>query len=89
VLSDAEEIDIEAVEEALQTEAASNSEVVEDMINYDLPLRESREQFERIYLLHKLKQTDGNVGKAAKLAGMERTHLYRKLRTLDIDAKQV
>ncbi len=89
VLSDAEEIDVEAVEEALKTEAASNSETIENMIDYDLPLRESREQFERIYLLHKLKQTDGNVGKAAKLAGMERTHLYRKLRTLDIDAKQV
>ena len=89
VLSDAEKIDVEAVEEALKTEAASNSEAIENMINYDLPLRESREQFERIYLLHKLKQTDGNVGKAAKLAGMERTHLYRKLRTLDIDAKQV
>ncbi|MDQ7072969.1 MAG: helix-turn-helix domain-containing protein [Gammaproteobacteria bacterium] len=63
--------------------------MAEDIINYDLPLRESREQFERIYLLRKLKQTEGNVGKAAKLAGMERTHLYRKLRALDIDAKQV
>lgn len=88
VLGDTEEIDIEAVEEALKTEAL-NSETIENIINYDLPLRESREQFERIYLLHKLKQTDGNVGKAAKLAGMERTHLYRKLRTLNIDAKQV
>ena len=88
ILENTEEIDIEAVENALQTEA-SDSEATESMINYDLPLRESREQFERIYLLHKLKQTDGNVGKAAKLAGMERTHLYRKLRTLDIDAKQV
>lgn len=58
-------------------------------IDYDLPLREAREQFERIYLLYQLQQTDGNVGKAAKLAGMERTHLYRKLRSLDIDAKQL
>lgn len=88
VLGDTEEIDIEAVEEALKTEVL-NSGTIENIINYDLPLRESREQFERIYLLHKLKQTEGNVGKAAKLAGMERTHLYRKLRTLNIDAKHV
>ena len=58
-------------------------------INYELPIREAREQFERIYLLYKLQQTEGNVGKAAKLAGMERTHLYRKLRSLNIDSKQV
>jgi DNA-binding NtrC family response regulator len=57
-------------------------------INYELPLREAREQFERIYLLYKLQQTAGNVGKAAKLAGMERTHLYRKLHSLDIAAKK-
>jgi DNA-binding NtrC family response regulator len=88
VLGDTEEIDVDAVEEALQTEVSS-SDNTENIINYDLPLRESREQFERIYLLRKLKQTEGNVGKAAKLAGMERTHLYRKLRALDIDAKQV
>ncbi len=88
VLGETEEIDVDAVEQALQTESSS-SDMAEDIINYDLPLRESREQFERIYLLRKLKQTNGNVGKAAKLAGMERTHLYRKLRALDIDAKQV
>ncbi len=88
VLGDDKEIDIAAVEQALKTEASSTG-ITESTINYDLPLRQSREQFERIYLLRKLKQTEGNVGKAAKLAGMERTHLYRKLRTLDIDAKQV
>lgn len=88
VLGDAEEIDIESVEQALQKEAIS-PEINQNRIDYDLPLRESREQFERIYLLRKLKQAEGNVGKAAKLAGMERTHLYRKLRGLDIDAKQI
>lgn len=87
VLGDEEEIDVSSVEQALQKESL-NPDINENMIDYGLPLRGSREQFERIYLLRKLKQTEGNVGKAAKLAGMERTHLYRKLRSLGIDAKQ-
>jgi two-component system, NtrC family, nitrogen regulation response regulator NtrX len=58
-------------------------------IDLGLPLREAREQFERLYLEHKLRETGGNVGKAAKLVEMERTHLYRKLRALGIDTKQL
>ncbi|NQY27731.1 MAG: sigma-54-dependent Fis family transcriptional regulator [Piscirickettsiaceae bacterium] len=83
--------DIEETDIALTLKEATDSSenTNNSSIDYDLPLREAREQFERIYLLHQLQQTDGNVGKAAKLAGMERTHLYRKLRSLDIDTKQL
>ena len=56
---------------------------------FDMPLREAREQFERAYLEHQLQEVGGSVGKVAKLAGMERTHLYRKLRALGIDPKKV
>src|SRR5690606_23211872 len=49
-------------------------------IDFGLPLREAREQFERQYLLHQLEQAGGSVGKLAKAVGMERTHLYRKLK---------
>lgn len=56
---------------------------------FDMPLREAREQFEKAYLEHQLRETNGSVGKVAKLAGMERTHLYRKMRALGIDPKQV
>jgi DNA-binding NtrC family response regulator len=52
-----------------------------------LPLREARDAFERAYLLQLLKRAAGSVGKLAALAGMERTHLYRKLRDLGIDIK--
>lgn len=89
ILGDAEDIDVVDVEQALESIVDSSPKGGTDIINYDLPLREAREQFERIYLLKKLQETDGNVGKAAKLAGMERTHLYRKLRSLGIDTKQV
>jgi len=83
-----EDVDSDEIELILQ----SGSEQVvyrsdTDGIDYELPIREAREQFERIYLLQKLKETAGNVGRAAQLAGMERTHLYRKLRALGIDSK--
>jgi two-component system nitrogen regulation response regulator NtrX len=56
-------------------------------IDFSLPLRESRDQFERAYLLHQLGECGGSVGKLARMAGMERTHLYRKLRDLGVDIK--
>lgn len=55
---------------------------------YDLPLREARERFEKAYLEHQLQEVGGNVSRAASRVGLERTHLYRKLRALDIDPKQ-
>ncbi|MCJ7816104.1 MAG: sigma-54 dependent transcriptional regulator [Xanthomonadales bacterium] len=55
---------------------------------FDLPLREAREKFEREYLVFKLKEAGGSVGKLAESVGMERTHLYRKLRALGVDSKK-
>jgi DNA-binding NtrC family response regulator len=90
VLGETDDIDVEDVERAINLNKGDQEQQQgNDAIDYGLPLREAREQFERIYLLKKLKETDGNVGQAAKLAGMERTHLYRKLRSLDIDSKQI
>jgi len=90
ILGDSEDIDVADIDKELQSSAEQLGQLGDTTgINYDLPLREAREQFERLYLLQKLQETEGNVGKAAKLAGMERTHLYRKLRTLGIDSKQV
>src|SRR3569833_546203 len=55
---------------------------------FDLPLREARENFERAYLEYQLRQVGGSIGKVAKQAGMERTHLYRKLRALGMNLKE-
>ena len=55
----------------------------------DLPLREARADFERQYLLRCLGATGGNIVELARHVGMERTHLYRKLRSLDIDLDKV
>jgi len=54
---------------------------------YDMPLREARDHFEREYLLHHLRLAGGNVSDLAQSVGMERTHLYRKLKGLGIDPK--
>ncbi|HPE61101.1 MAG TPA: sigma-54 dependent transcriptional regulator [Thiolinea sp.] len=55
---------------------------------FDLPLRQAREQFEHDYLVYQLKQADGNVSKLAEQVKMERTHLYRKMRSLGVDPKK-
>ena len=54
----------------------------------DQPLRQARELFEKAYLDYQLGKHNGNVSKMAKEAGMERTHLYRKLRSLGIEIKE-
>jgi DNA-binding NtrC family response regulator len=56
-------------------------------LDLGLPLREARDGFERAYLLRQLQIAGGSVGQLAQLSGMERTHLYRKLRDLGIDIK--
>lgn len=50
----------------------------------DMPLREARELFERQYFLHHIRLQDGNMSRVADRVGLERTHLYRKLKQLGI-----
>lgn len=50
----------------------------------DLPLREARDQFERYYLERQIELTHGNMSRVAERIGLERTHLYRKLKQLGI-----
>lgn len=57
-------------------------------LRQDLPLREARALFEREYLTKCLLESRGNMGDLARHVGMERTHLYRKLRSLDIDLEK-
>ena len=56
---------------------------------FDLPLKEAREQFERSYLEYQIRETGGSMSKVAQRVGLERTHLYRKIRALGIDPKRV
>ena len=56
-------------------------------ISFDQPLRQARENFERVYLEYQLDKHGGNVSQMAQEVGMERTHLYRKLRGVGIEIK--
>ena len=58
-----------------------------EVLEYELPLKEAREQFERAYLEYQLRKAGGSVSKVATAAGIERTHLYRKLRGLGVNPK--
>ena len=76
----------------VEAEINAIARVNEPLVKQDLlalPLREAREQFERAYLQQQLVLCDGKVGQLAKRVGMERTHLYRKLRSLGVDFKSV
>ncbi len=62
-------------------ESASEPHLV---VPLNLPLREARDLFERRYFEWLIEQTEGNMSRAADLAGVERTHLYRKLKQLGV-----
>lgn len=87
ILADAEEIELDEVEEALSPDAGDPDTLIkQDLLA--MPMREAREHFERAYLKQQLSLCGGKVGQLAKRVGMERTHLYRKLRSLGIDFKR-
>jgi two-component system, NtrC family, nitrogen regulation response regulator NtrX len=50
-------------------------------------LRQARARFEREYIAHVLEQHDGRISEAAKVLGIQRTNLYRKLRSLRVDRR--
>jgi DNA-binding NtrC family response regulator len=84
------EVSTQEIDDCLSQSAASfDSADAGREVLFDLPLREAREQFERDYLIYQLKKAGGSVGKLSESVGMERTHLYRKLRSLGIDPKSV
>ena len=83
-----EDISLEEVEAEISASGPADEPLVkQDLLA--LPLREAREQFERAYLQQQLVLCGGKVGQLAKRVGMERTHLYRKLRSLGVDFKSV
>jgi DNA-binding NtrC family response regulator len=58
-----------------------------DQADFNSPLREAREHFERSYFSYHLDRLNGNISELANVVGMERTNLYRKLKGLGIDPK--
>ena len=66
-------------------EAARPPEEKGFTVSFDLPLREARDAFERAYFEHHLQREGGSMTRVAERTGLERTHLYRKLKQLGVE----
>ena len=87
ILASGEEVQPDEVDAALGRPATAAQGVVE--ADFDLPLKEARERFERRYLEQKIREEHGNISRVAERVGVERTHLYRKFKSLKLDPKRV
>lgn len=77
--------DIEAHDVELGLGAAAGGAVPAE--DFDLPFKEARENFERAYLGHQFDRPGASVSEIAARIGIERSHLYRKLKQLGIDRR--
>jgi DNA-binding NtrC family response regulator len=75
-----------ASEPADAAPAANNSLL--GSISLDQPLRDARDEFERIYFEYHLGRENHSMTRVSEKTGMERTHLYRKLKQLGIDSSR-
>ena len=75
------------VHKALVGESAINVPAPREAQQFDLdkPLREARDAFEKAYFEFHLQQEGGSMTRVAEKTGLERTHLYRKLKQLGVD----
>ncbi len=67
-----------------QSDRVSEGQAPPQDLSLDLPLREARDLFERAYFEHHIKRESGNMSRVAEKVGLERTHLYRKLKQLGV-----
>ncbi|MEB0136963.1 response regulator [Actimicrobium sp. CCC2.4] len=58
-------------------------------VSFELPLREARDAFERAYFEHHLVREGGSMTRVAERTGLERTHLYRKLKQLGVEPSKL
>jgi len=77
-----EHIDVDEVGRALPQPASAP--LATQGLPLDLPLRDARDAFERVYFEHHIAREGGNISRVAESVGLERTHLYRKLKQLGI-----
>jgi len=78
------EISAEDVARVIPADACGSPEILSLLPLFDQPLREARDAFEKMYFEHHLRLEGGNMTKLADRSGLERTHLYRKLKQLEI-----
>ncbi|MEM5431909.1 response regulator [Cupriavidus oxalaticus] len=85
----AESASTTAAPEAAAETAANGSPArvpeAEMQFSFDMPLREARDLFERAYFEYHLLREHGSMTRVAEKTGLERTHLYRKLKQLGVE----
>jgi two-component system, NtrC family, nitrogen regulation response regulator NtrX len=79
-----EEISADDVQRVMPQDEQGGQELASLIPLLDQPLREARDAFEKLYFEHHLRIEGGNMTKLAERSGLERTHLYRKLKQLDV-----
>jgi len=77
-----EQISLDDVQQGLPPPASGANMAHE--VQFDLPLRDARDAFERVYFEYHIAREGGNISRVADTVGLERTHLYRKLKQLGI-----
>ena len=87
ILGNGDEVTAQEVESALGAVQAASPGASMPGVSFDQPLRDARDAFEKAYLEYQFEKHGGNVSHMAEEAGMERTHLYRKLRDRGIEIK--
>jgi two-component system nitrogen regulation response regulator NtrX len=73
-----------SLEETVRVVPQSAAPDAASVLKLDAPLRDARDAFERIYFEYHLAREGGNISRVADTVGLERTHLYRKLKHLGI-----
>ena len=71
--------------DAVSTPAVGAPGVPTTSISFDIPLRDARDAFERAYFEYHLARENGSMTRVAEKTGLERTHLYRKLKQLGVE----
>ena len=77
-----QEVHATDVERILETLGAGSAR--HESVSFDQPLREARDEFERAYFEYLIEKEAGSMSRVAERSGMERTHLYRKLKQLGV-----
>jgi len=89
ILGSGEEIQQDEIDQCLGMMATIETTANADVLpGFDQPLRQAREQFEKSYIEYHLGTSNGNITQLAKTAGIERTHLYRKMKALGVNPKE-
>lgn len=76
---------LESVEGAFLRDRDRTPVVSVQSLPLDSPLRDARDAFERVYFEYHLQREQGSMTRVAERTGLERTHLYRKLKQLGVD----